>query len=823
MSSTGPPTGDRPGSEGAGPIRPDVAELFARAMDLVGQERVRFLESVGTGDPALREELEALLTADGAAGTFLDAPHPAARVALAAYPAAPHAADAPGEDPLPGSQLGNYRILHRIGSGGMSTVYLAERLGGDFPMRVAVKLVKRGLDTDEILSRFFTERRLLASLDHENIARLIDGGVAPDGRPYLMMEYVEGEPIDRYATARNLSLRERLELFRTVCSAVTHAHRALIVHRDLKPGNILVTREGNVRLLDFGIAKVLDPEGAPDGGHTATGARLMTPRYASPEQIRGEPTTTATDVYSLGVVLYELLTGRSPFRTDQPAAALERDICDTPPVRPSTAVRSAAPADDAGTPTRLTAADSQKLSRRLNGDLDVIVLKALRKEPARRYGSVEHLSEDIRRHVAGLPVLARPDTFVYRAGKYVRRNATLVAAGAIVAGLLVVFGVLMARQFDRTAAERDRANREADTARRTVEFLEGLFRVPDPDEARGRTITAREILERGSKRLETSFSDRPEVKARLLRTIGGVQINLGLYEDARPNIEGALALHRGAAVDDSLEYATSLESFANLRRVAGDATGALAAAEEALGIRERAPGHDPIRLSVTLSRVAILRTRLRDLDGARRLLERALALRDSVQGPGHPDSGPTVHNLANVHMNLGEFERAEALYRRSLAMQATAGGVDSPELANTLSSLASVVSEQGRHAEAESLQLRALDIRVHTLGPDHDAVGGELSDLALVRKNAGNFAGALEPAERAVAVLRSALGPDNPVLGSALVTYGQVLDGLGRRQEARAAGREALRILEARLGPDHPLAADARRFVDELAAESTER
>jgi serine/threonine protein kinase/tetratricopeptide (TPR) repeat protein len=791
----------------------DLAALFARAVELQGEERERFLAAAGADDPALRRELEALLVADGAAGDFLEAPHPAARGARAAHPDTPVDADAPGDDPLPGSTLGNYRVLHRIGSGGMSTVYLAERLGGDFPMRVAVKLVKRGLDTEDILRRFVTERRLLAALDHENIARVIDGGVAPDGRPYLMMEYVEGDPIDRYCAGRNLSLRERLEVFRVVCSAVTHAHRALIVHRDLKPGNILVTKEGQVRLLDFGIAKVLDP-GDGDAALTATGARLLTPRYASPEQIRGGPTTVATDVYSLGVILYELLTGRSPYRVDQSATDLEKDICETPPVRPSTAVRrSTATGGTAGAPGSI---DTRKLSRRLNGDLDVIVMTALRKEPERRYGSVEQLSEDIRRHLAGLPVLARPDTLVYRSGKFIRRNPALVAGVTVVALLVVAFGVLMTRQLEKTAAERDRANREADTARRTVEFLEGLFRVPDPDVARGQTITAREILDRGAARLSTSFPDRPDVKARLLRTIGGVQINLGLYAEARPNIEAALELHRAAALGDSLEYATTLESLANLRRVAGDASGALAAAEEALGIRERTPGHDPIRLSITLSRVAILKTRLRDLEGARALLLRSLELRESVQGRDHRDAGPTVHNLANVHMDLGDFAEAEALYRRSLAMQTAANGPDHPEIAKTLSSLAAVLSELERHAEAESLQLRALDINVRALGPDHDRVGADWSDLALVRKNAGRLSEALEPAERAVALLRRTLGPDHPVLASALVTYGQVLDGLGRQGEALAAGRESLRIFEGRYGSDHPQTADARQFVDTI-------
>lgn len=796
--------------------RPTLLGIFDRAIELSGEERRRFLDLHCAGDALLRRRVESLLAADRAAGDFLQPPNPAARTGMDTGEGS-----ADGIDPLPGTVLGNYRILRGIGSGGMSTVYLAERIGGDFPMTVAIKVIRRGLDTDEVLRRFFHERRLLASLVHENIARLIDGGIAPDGRPYLMMEYVEGEPIDRFCANRSLSLRERLELFRTVCAAVSHAHRSLVVHRDLKPGNILVTRDGDVRLLDFGIAKVLDPDGSAGGPLTATGSRLMTPRYASPEQVRGGPTTTATDVYSLGVVLYELLTGRSPYRMDQTPLALEQEICESAPVRPSTAVRrggSPAAGDPASSPV-----DSQKLSRRLHGDLDVIVLKALRKEPERRYGSVEQFSEDIRRHLAGLPVLARPDTFLYRTGKFVRRNVVPVAAGVMVVLLLGVFGVLMARQLAETARERDRANQEAATARQTVEFLEGLFRVPDPNEAQGRTITAREILEHGVTRLGDSFTDRPLVQARLLRTIGGVQTNLGLYEDARGPMERALEIYRRDAGVDSLDLATVLEGLANLRRLGGDTPAALALAEEALAIRERAPGRDDLQLSITLSRVAILRTRQRDFEGARRLLERSLALREAVQGPDHPDSGATLHTLANLYFNMGDLERARAMFGRALALQERSVGPDHPQVASTLSSMAALASDQGRHAAAESLQSRALDIRSRALGPDHDAVGGDLADLALIRKNAGDAAGAREPAERAVAILEASLGSDHPNLGHALLTLAQILESTGERDAARAHAGRAMRIFESRFPPEHPQLQESRRLVGDAGGEPPQR
>jgi eukaryotic-like serine/threonine-protein kinase len=371
-----------------------VKDVFGQACEKTPEQRSSFLAEACLGDEELRREVSSLLESHQDTGGVFDTP-----VA---------AAFAPRVDPLVGRFIGSYRIIRQIGRGGMGSVYLAERADDEFRRRVAVKAVSSELVDEETRRRFHNERQTLAALDHPNIIKLLDGGTAEDGSPYLVMDYVEGQPIDEYCKTHKLSTVERLELFRTVCSAVTYAHQNLVVHRDLKPGNILITADGTPKLLDFGIAKLLRPEYSTSMAMTRTDLRPMTPEYASPEQVLGGPITTASDIYSLGVLLYRLLTGFHPYQLKtQTALELEKAICLTEPERPSTSVLHAG--DDG-------------LARLLKGDLDMIVLKAMRKEPQRRYCSAEQLSEDIHRHLVGLPVIACKDSWHYRVSKFVTRT-----------------------------------------------------------------------------------------------------------------------------------------------------------------------------------------------------------------------------------------------------------------------------------------------------------------------------------------------------------------------------------------------------------------
>ena len=455
-----------------------LKELFDEACALPADERPAFLEGACGGDAAMQEEILSLFEEEDRVHSLLDG-------------VAVEAAGLLDELTKAGRQVGPYRLVRRLGVGGMGEVYLAERADGQFDQQVALKLVRSGLTSEQILARFRSERQILARLQHPNIARLLDGGLTPEGQPYFVIEYVEGEPIDTYADARALSVDERLELFAQVCRAVTYAHANLVIHRDLKPSNILVTDDGQVKLLDFGIAKVLSEDGDAQEPLTRTGAAVMTPAYASPEQARGEPVNTSTDIYSLGVVLYELLTGLRPYEVDgrNPAEAV-RVICEVEPERPSTAITEARSRDETTGETigQARGTDVDRLRRRLAGDLDVICLKALRKHAERRYVTADEMGEDIRRHLKAIPIQARAESLSYRAGKYVRRHRLgVLATAAVVLMLAGLVGFYTARLAD----ERDRARLEAEKAEQVAAFLQGLFQVSDPSESRGETVTAR--------------------------------------------------------------------------------------------------------------------------------------------------------------------------------------------------------------------------------------------------------------------------------------------------------------------------------------------
>src|SRR5262245_8366923 len=495
-------------SRSADPDR--VARIFGEALERPAAERRAFLDAACASAPELRAEAESLLAAHEQAGGFLDEIDTAREAALLDATAEP--------EPPEGRRVGPYRLLREVGRGGMGVVYLAERVEGGFEQRAAIKLVKRGMDTDAILRRFLRERQILAGLEHASVARLLDGGVTDDGHPYFAMEYVDGEPLTVYCENRQLGIEARLRLFEEACRAVQHAHGKLVVHRDLKPSNMLVTGEGRLKLLDFEIAKLLtEDDDATAITLTQVGTRVLTPDYAAPEQVRGEPVTTATDVYALGVVLYELLAGRLPHGGERRSLGeMARAICEEEPRAPS-----------------MAAAAQPRRARELRGDLDTVVLKALSKEPSRRYASAEALAEDIRRFLSGHPVRARRDTVGYVVTKFVRRHKVGVAA-ATVAVLSLLLGLAgTAWQAAVAARERDRARLEAERAEKVKEFLVGLFKASDPAESTGEAITARELMDRGAERIEKELAGHPSLQAELFEIVAGISHELGRYEQAR--------------------------------------------------------------------------------------------------------------------------------------------------------------------------------------------------------------------------------------------------------------------------------------------------
>ncbi len=514
-------------------------EVVQSALERGADEQAAFLSAACAGDAALRAEVESLLSYRERARDFIESPALAFAAELLADGQDGGEKDGDEEAGAGARLIGPYRLVREVGRGGMGVVYMAERDDGEFRQRVAVKIIRQTLAGVETRRHFKRERQILASLNHPNIARLLDGGVSADGEPFLAMEYVEGVRIDHYADKRRLPAEARLELFRRVCAAVQYAHQNLVIHRDLKPSNILVTAEGVPKLLDFGIAKLLDPGGADAGAHTLTELGVMTPEYASPEQVRGESVTTASDVYSLGVVLYELLAGHGPYRVrSRQPDEIARAIREQEPERPSAAFRGGRDGrqSDGGTGRRTnlrrTSPRPPVPPSRLKGDLDNIVLMAMRKEPARRYASVAQLSEDIRRHLDGLPVIARKDTFKYRGAKFIKRHKAGAAAAALLVLTLVggIVGVAWqaraAKEQARVAAqERDRARTEAAKAARINAFLQSVFASADPSwyssgHGQRGEVKVVDVLGQAGRRVDAELKDQPEIRAELHHTIG---------------------------------------------------------------------------------------------------------------------------------------------------------------------------------------------------------------------------------------------------------------------------------------------------------------
>ncbi|HEX8283653.1 MAG TPA: serine/threonine-protein kinase [Pyrinomonadaceae bacterium] len=852
-----------------------VEEVLDAALELEPRERRRFLDAACDGAPALRREVESLLACEGPADGFLDAP------ALAF--SADFFDDDDAADGRAGQTVGRYRLIREIGRGGMGTVFLAERADGEFEQQVALKVVRRGFADTELARRFRHERRILASLNHPNIARLLDGGVSEEGEPFLAMEYVEGVRVDAYADARRLGTRERLELFRQVCAAVQYAHQNLVIHRDLKPSNILVTADGTPKLLDFGIAKLLDAEGDGAGAHTVTELGVMTPEYASPEQVRGESVTTASDVYSLGVVLYELLAGRRPYRvrSRKPGEAA-RAICEQEPERPSAASRtvetngassnvsrsnssaSNGSASNGSASTRPSVPPSQ-----LRGDLDNIVLMAMRKEPARRYASVAQLSEDIRRHIDGLPVVARKDTFKYRAAKFVKRNKAAATAAALVV-LTLVGGIVavawqarVAKEQARVAAqERDKARVEAAKAARINAFLQSIFASADPSwystgHGQRGEVKVVDVLEQTGRRIDEELKDEPEVRAELHHTLGTTYLALGRYDTAREHFRASLDAYlrlygeRHAKTAEALYYMgsseisrdgaaanallrQSLEVFravepdnVNVDYLMQDFTATLLAAGEteeaertALEGLERSRRRYGDVHALTAAFIAIL-GRINeykgDLDRAEDFYRRAL---DSTRRIPNMQPSDLMEHLGHLAFHRGEFEQAASLYREALDISRRVRNETHPQHAHFLFRLAEAHYALGAYADAEREAADALDIQSRA---GISVPGYRMRGLALLSLT---HAKTRRPS-RAAALLREALAQfdaapddlrywDEGLLGEALIAS-------NHEAEARTLLLKRHTHFASRFGEHNPEAARSRQLLDHLDDPPTRR
>jgi eukaryotic-like serine/threonine-protein kinase len=741
-----------------------LENLFYAASDMEQADRANFLDRTCGDDSALRREIEALLALADKSTRLLH------------QPVLEAARDISAVNPLIGKRVGRYQVLDVLGEGGMGEVYLAFRADETYEQKVAIKVVRGGFGQDsQMLRRFRAERQILANLNHPNIARLLDGGVTSEGLPYLAMEYVEGVSIDEFCRRNRLTTTARLQLFQTVCAAVEYAHHKLIIHRDIKPTNILVTGEGVPKLLDFGIAKLLDPAMAEmTPAPTRVTERVMTPEYASPEQVLGESITTMTDVYALGILLYELLAGKRPFRmkTDSPLE-VARVICQQIPQPPSAA--------------SLANADSAPPDRhKLKGDLDNIVLMAIRKEPERRYPSVAALSSDVRAYLGGYPLRARTDTWSYRSGKFIQRHKAGVAAAAIVVLALIGFSIGMALLARR-------ADRERQIAEREEQFLAGMFNAATPDEARGETITARIILDRGAQRIEHELSGEPQVRASLLGTIADAYRSLGLFEQAKSLAQRSYGLASKTFGDDNPETQHQLELLAELNRDEGRYSEAEPILAKLTTIRGKTFGENNPLVAQTLGELGECFYWEAKDDQAISTLRLALAI-DRRNGP---DFGADDRNyLALALERKGDFNEARQLLEESVDIFKRVKGVNSPSYATGLSNLGSALIDRGDLFGAEAKLRESLAIRRKILGPGHPDLVFSLNNLGYVLLERGDWEAAEPFIKEAMDINLARLGPANPRAAVQINNWARVLQAKGEYVRAHKYFQRALQILE---------------------------
>lgn len=813
-----------------------VREVYLAVMRLPDGEREPYIASACAGDFALEREVRDLLTLGDPGDDSVDA--------LIAG-AARGVADRLAEEAKP-EAVGPYRVLEAIGCGGMGRVWLAERADGHFQQKVAIKIVDGNRSTPELVARFRGERQILASLDHPNVARLLDGGETDDGVPYLVMEYVDGMPIDRYCDENGLTIRQRLGLFLEVCAAIEYAHRNLVVHRDIKPSNILVTKDGVPKLLDFGIAKLL-------GGRsfdytvamTAADHRLLTPRHASPEQIRGKPVTTATDIYSLGLLLYQLLTGCYPYTTrGGEAFELERLICEAEPTRPSTVVKHAFATVGNNPPT------AAQLKRQLKGDLDNVIMVAMRKEPERRYATVRQLAGDVRNYLAHRPVEARGDSMGYRSGKFLRRNPGGVA---IAGSAVLLIAALVTSYTHRLSAERDRAALEAAKAREVTQFMTELFKAADPRQSTGQAVTVTEMLAHGAERVREDMSGQPELKASLMATIGESYLNmwelsaareqlaesldglserlgedhadvlrmrhsLGLAMSLQGNYEDALPLHRqnhallvAADGPHSLDAAHEQRQIGFIQSLTGDHAAAeanfVAAIDSFRGLGEAGRAG----LAKTLMLYGSMLKKLGRLDENTAAQLEALEIRRELHGERHADYVAVLNNLGNDFYARSEFDEAARYMEENVRLTREIYGASALPYGLALANLASLKDGLGEYAEAIALFREVEPILRVGYGPDHPRYAFLFENMAHALENLGDYEGSEQHFLKAMGLLSAQFGDDHLEVAITRSRYGAMLNTAERHVEAVEPISEALTTMLQEFGEIHRRTLFARR------------
>lgn len=772
-----------------------IQSLFEKALELEPSARENFLKHECGDDKELFDEVVSLISADekqhsifsGSAGDYI----------------------AIDDANLDGKIFGTYRTIKQIGIGGMGSVYLAERIDGHFEQKVALKIVKPGMNSNEIIRRFEDERQILARLQHPNIARLLDGGISDLGLPYFTMEYVEGKPITDYCDENNLTIEERLGLFKKVCEAVLYAHQNLVIHRDIKPGNILVQEDGTVKLLDFGIAKVFEDDEDQQRFVTRTSMRVMTPEYASPEQVRGEPVSTATDIYSLGLILYQLLTGCPPYEvTSTSALEMERIICLTEPQKPSTMVtkiilsppdRNQKYSPDFISQKRKTTIP--KLKKRVSGDLDNICLMAIRKETERRYSSIAQFITDIDNHLTGMPVIARKSTVSYRTKKFIQRHK----AGVVVAASAVlIVAILTTVYFMQLAEERDKAQLEAEKSKKVSEFLTGIFQLSDPEYSKGESITARELLDNGVKRIESELSDQPEVLANMLGVMGNVYKNLGLYPNALILLQRAYSINDSLLGSSSPETAKSLNDLAGINFAMGDYGPAVEKFNKAIGIRKNIYGEESLETAESKNDLAMVLREEGEYEEAEILLNASLSVRKKILSSGSPEVAQSMNNLGLLKDDLGKYDEAKKLFEESLKIKEKLYGKIHPSVTETMGNLAFLLRQMGEYNEASKLFDETLEIDKKLFGDIHPAISTDLYNIASITALIGDLNSAEKLYTEVLELDKKLLGEEHPYIALDLNNLAGILSDKGEFEKAEQIYKESLAMNKKIFGDEHP-------------------
>ena len=790
----------------------EIQSLFEQLADMDGPAREAHLDKSCGEDADLRLSVQSLLTLDGAREDAL----------LNAVGAAAESLLDDHRDRLIGTRVGAYRVVSILGHGGMSTVYRGERDDSQYHQTVAIKVLQQASVHPRLRSRLHSERHILATLDNPSIARLIDSGDLEDGTPYLVMEFVDGESIDVYCDARTLFVRERIELFIAVCGAVQYAHRNLIVHRDIKASNIFVTDDGAPKLLDFGIAKLLAPESL---SHTLPVTRLqeriLTPENAAPEQVLGRPITTATDTYALGVLLYLLLTGRSPYRLlSYSQLQLERAICMDDPARPSQIVVAKLNGETDIDRSRISdrrGLSPQRLRARLSGDLDAIVAMAMRKEPDKRYPSVEALAEDLRRHLLGQPVHARQGDWRYNAVKFLRRNLlAVVSVAAVFVGLFIIAAVtlwqnhLIGLARDATAEERDRAQQVSG-------FMVDVFSRADPFNAQGQPSTAQELLDRGAEKIKGNANLQPEVRAQLLESIGLAYRRQGLYSRAIPLFEQAVAMRRSASPTDPRKLAAALANLAQALTDAGGFVSAEAYIQQALFLSQASDRPATAATADILFQYGhFLLSAKSDPERASKIFSEALAIYRSVPGDQHLSIALTLCSLAAPAMWAGDFVVAEQYQREGLNLLRSTVSRNYPDYASSLEGLGYILTQRGKYAEAEQTLNEALQIERGDFGADNQRIAAIEANLGEIYERQGDPVRAMKSIQDALRITKDRMAPNHYIAGYILEALANLYLNADNLGAAESNARKALAIYAQALPARHLYVAATRHLMGEI-------